>query len=262
MKTAILAAMLALLWAASAAAHSTLKPEETADLAFAQHPGASLPLDAPLRDEAGRALRLGDLVSSRPTVLVLDYLHCETLCGVVLDKLARTLDRVPLDAGKDFAVLAVSIDPRDGPAEAQAAKRHYLDLYRYDGAAAGWHFLTGDRAAIDRIADAVGFPYRYDAAIDQFAHPAGIVLVAPGGTVSRYILGLDYTPLDVRLGLVEAAHGTVSAPAAGFLLLCYHYDPQTGRYTASVVNAMRVAGGLTVLGIAGLLVGLGRSRRG
>jgi protein SCO1/2 len=257
-----LLSVLALLAASPAAAHSTLKPEEAADLAFHQRPGAALPLDAPFRDEAGRAVRLGDYFAGRPVVLALEYLGCETLCGVVLGSLAGTLDRVPLDASRDFEVVAVSIDPRDGPDAARAAKRHYLGLYHHEGGAAGWHFLTGDAAAIQRVADAVGFPFRYDAAVGQFAHPAGVTVAAPDGTISRYLLGVDYRPRDLRLGIVEAAQGTIAAPASRLLLLCYHYDPQTGRYSVPIVNALRLAGGLTVLGIAAMVVRLSRPRRG
>lgn len=254
--------ILSLLAPHAAAARSTLTPDQFAGLAFAQHPGARLPLDAAFADEAGRPVRLGEFFGGKPVVLVLEYLHCRTLCGVVLGNLATALDRVSLDAGRDFAVVAVSIDPRDGPAEARAAKARELAHYRHPGAAAGWHFLTGTAAEIGRVADAVGFPFRYDAEIEQFAHPAGITLAAPDGTVARYILGVDYRPLDLRLGLVEASRGTVSSAASGLLLLCYCYDPQTGRYSVPINRATTIACLLTVAGIGAMVVGLNRARRG
>jgi protein SCO1 len=255
-------ALLAALAAAPAAAHSTLNPEETAALAFRQHPGARLPLDAAFVDEAGHAVRLGDFFAGKPMILVLDYLHCETLCGLVLDSLAGALDGVPLEAGRDFVVVAASIDAREGPAEARAAKERHLGGHDRASGSAGWHFLTGSAASIDRLADAVGFPFRYDAAIDQFAHPAGIVLAAPEGTIARYLIGLDVRPLDLRLGLAEAGRGAVAAPSAGLLLLCYHYDPQAGRYDLPVERALQLGGAVALLGVALMLARLHRARRG
>jgi protein SCO1/2 len=255
-------ALVAAFVAAPAAAHSTLKPGETASLAFRQHPGAPLPLDAALVDEAGRPVRLGDLFAGKPVILVLDYFHCETLCGVVLDNLAAALEHVPLAAGRDFVVVAASIDPREGPADARAAMARHRGRQTGSADAAGWRFLTGPEASIDRLADAIGLPFRYDAAIDQFAHPAGLVLAAPDGTIARYLLGVDFRPIDLRLGLAEAARGAVAAPAAGLLLLCYHYDPETGRYDVQVQRALQVAGGLTVLGLALMVARLRGTRRG
>jgi protein SCO1/2 len=194
-------------------------------------------------------------------VLVLDYLHCKTLCGFVLSALVRSLDRVPLDAGKDFEVLAISIDPHDGPADSRAAGRQYLARTAHPG---GWHFLTGNDADIHRIAAAVGFPYLYDASAEQYAHPAGITIAAPNGSIARYILGVDYAPLDLRLALAEASHGAISSPATALLLLCYCYDPATGRYSAQINTAMRILGAATVLGLAAMIARLSsvRLRRG
>jgi protein SCO1 len=249
-------AILLLLWAASAAhagGQSAFTVRQLDDLAFHQHLGAALPLDTPLRDEEGRTVSLGSFFGQRPVVLVLDYLHCKTLCGFVLSDLVQSLDRVPLTAGRDFDVLAISIDPHDGPAESRAARTQYLARTAHPG---GWHFLTADEADIRRIADAVGFPYLYDAEADQYAHPAGITIAAPTGTVARYILGVDYAPLDLRLALTEAAQGAISTPATALLLLCYCYDPASGRYTAQINTAMRVLGGATVIGIAGMIAHL------
>lgn len=243
-----------------AAAQSKLAASELTALAFDQHPGARLPLDAVLQDESGRRVHLGAFFIGRPVILVLEYLHCRTLCGIVMGDLAQSLDQIPLDAGGDYEVAAVSIDPRETTADAKWAKEQYRKRYRH-AAAAGWHFLIGSAAEVARIAEAVGFPYRYDASIDQYAHPAGITVAAADGTISRYILGIDYRPLDLRLALTEAAAGRISSPAASLLLLCYHYDPAKGRYGVAIHNAMLVAGGLTVLGLATMLVALSRPGR-
>lgn len=247
--------------AVPAAAQSPFTVGQLDDLVFHQHPGAALPLDTALVDESGRTVQLGSFFGHRPVVLVLDYLHCKTLCGFVLSDLVQGLDHVPLTAGKDFDVLAISIDPRETPADSQAARAQYLSRTAHPG---GWHFLTGTDKAVRRIADAVGFPYVYDAAADQYAHPAGVTIATPGGTIARYILGVDYAPLDLRLALTEAGRGAISTPATDLLLLCYCYDPATGRYSAQINTIMRVLGGVTALGLGAMLLRLSgvKLRRG
>jgi protein SCO1 len=258
-----LLALSLLLWAVAlppAQAQSSLTAHQLADLSFHQHPGAQLPLDAALVDERGNPVRLDQFFGAKPAVLVLDYLTCRTLCGFVLGGLATALAHVPLTPGNDFSVVAISIDPRDTPADAQHARAQYLARYGEPGAS-GWHFLTGSAAEVRRVADAVGFPYRYDPGIRQFAHPAGLVVVAPDARVARYILGIDYRPLDLRLALTEAGQGRISSPVTNLLLLCYCYNPTTGRYDASIAEAMQIAGGITVLGILGLVLRLSRPRK-
>jgi protein SCO1/2 len=253
--------LLATLAAAPSRAEAPFTAQQLAALSFHQHPGAPLPLDAALSDEEGRRVRLGEFFSGKPVILVLDYLHCKTLCGFVLGNLAQALARVGLDAGTDFSVVAISVDPRETPAAARAARAQYhLQHSHADGA--GWHFLTGGADEVRRVADSVGFPYRYDTDADQFAHPAGFVVAAPDGTVARYVLGIDYAPLDLRLAIAEAGRGTISSPVNDLLLLCYCYDPATGRYGPAIGNALRIAGGLTVLSIMAMVARLLRSRRG
>jgi protein SCO1/2 len=257
--TRVLAAglLLAAIAASPSFAQSPFTQDQLAALSFRQHPGARLPRDAALLDEEGRPVRLGDFFSGKPVILVLDYLRCRTLCGFVLGGLAQSLARVPLESGRDFSVVTLSIDPRDTPADARTARTQYLARYGRPGAA-GWHFLTGDAGTVRRIADTVGFPYRLDAAAAQYAHPAGFTVAAPDATIARYILGFDYAPLDLRLALTEAGRGRISSPVTNLLLLCYCYDPASGRYDIAVGNAMRIAGGLTVLALIGMVVLLAR----
>ena len=210
-------------------------------LAFQPHPAAQLPLDLRLRDEQGRPVPLGQFFGAAPVVLVLEYLHCKSLCGLALGSLATALRSLPLDAGRDFQVVAVSIDPRDTPGDAAAAKAKYLAIYRHPGAGAGWHFLTGPRAVVARIASAIGFPYRDDTTIDQYMHPVGFVLVAPNGTISRYLLEIDPTPAELRSGLADAAQTKTFGPLTRLLLWCHGDDPWIGRYTVSIEAAFAVA---------------------
>lgn len=249
-RAAILALLVAVAMPGLAAAsgnRSTIQPTDFSDLGFAQHPGAQVPLGTEFRDEQNRPVRLGQYFRGQPVVLVLEYLHCPNLCGFVLGNLAQALQAVPQKIGRDYGVVALSIDPHETPADARAAHAKYAPRF---AATQSWHFLTGTAADIKAVADAVGFRYRYDPSIQQYAHPAGLTILSPNGRVSRYILGLDYLPLDLRLGLTEASADQVSSPAAQILLLCYCYDPQTGRYSLAVSRLLQGAGLLTVLAIA------------
>lgn len=259
---AVLAVAILILGAAAPglAATSTLTAAQTALLSFEQHPGGQLPFDARFRDEAGTPVALGSFFGRVPVVLVLEYLHCRTLCGFVLQNLAEGLSHVPETGDHDYAVVAISIDPRDGPAEAAAARRKYLA--RFPGPdVAGWHFLTGGAPEIARVAASAGFPFRYDAAVDQFAHPAGIVVATPEGRIARYLLGIDYRPLDLKLALTEASDNRIAAPSNALLLLCYCYDPGTGRYSFAISRAMIGAGTVTVLSLAAMVTMLARRHR-
>jgi protein SCO1 len=253
---------LAVLVALPAPARSALTQAQIADLSFREHPGAPLPLDATLADERGIKVRLGEFFTAgKPVVLVLEYLRCKTLCGFVLGGLADALARLPIEAGKDYAVVAVSIDPLDSAADARAARARYLARYGRANAA-GWHFLTGEESAVRRIARAVGFPYRYDAELDQYAHPAGLVVAAPDGTIARYVLGVGYQPRDLRLAIAEAAQGTVSTPLGRLLLLCYGRDVQQGRYTPQIEAAMILANLAGVLAFVAVIAVVHRRRNG
>ncbi|RMD85937.1 MAG: SCO family protein [Candidatus Dadabacteria bacterium] len=230
-----------------------------------QRVGTQLPLDARFKDETGRDVRLGDyFTGERPVVLALVYYECPMLCTLVLNGLVkafralRSLDFVP---GRQFDVVVISFDPKETPRLAAAKKKTYLDAYGHPETAAAWHFLTGDQEAIDAVTAAVGFKYRYDPDKDQFAHAAGVMIASPSGKLSRYLLGIEYAPRDMRLALTEASENKVGSLAEQILLLCYHYDPETGKYTAATMTALRIAGALTVIGIVSLIVVLRRRER-
>jgi len=206
-----------------------------------------VPLELQFRDEEGVTVALGDYFRGQPAILVLAYYRCPMLCNQVLNGVADGLRGINLDAGKDFQFVVVSFDAREQPALAAAKKMTYLDYYGRPEAEAGWHFLTGDQPAIDRLTQAVGFPYLYDPAQDQFVHDSGIMILTPDGRISRYMYGIEYPSRDLRLALVEATDRRIASPIDHVMLLCFHYDPATGRYSASVLAIVRLAGALTVL---------------
>lgn len=231
-----------------------LSPPELPPIDWRQRLGARLPLDAAFTSHTGRAVTLDELLGDRPAILVLVYYECPMLCTLVLDGLLEALGDVSLDAGRDFDVIALSIDPDEGPDLAAAKRRNYLAAYGRDGAAEGWHFLTGDEASIRSVADSVGYVYTYVAEADEFAHPAGITVLSPDGTVSRILFGHAFEPRDVRLALVEASEGRVGTPVDAFLLRCFHYDPIRGKYGFAILGVVRVAGLLTVGALAFVVV--------
>ncbi|NTW97754.1 MAG: SCO family protein [Oscillochloris sp.] len=228
------------------------------DVSFEQRLDAQVPLDLTFVDEQGQTVRLGDYFGGQPVVLQLSYYECPMLCSLVRKGMVDSLKDVTLSAGQDFQLVNVSIDPLETPMMAANVKAATLSSYGRAGAAEGMHFLTGTQDAIDRLAEAVGFRYVYDETIDQYAHAAGIVVITPQGKVSRYFFGIQFNPSDLRLGLVESSGNRIGDLTDQLLLLCYHYDPHTGAYTGMVMTIVRVAGTLTVLGIAALIMLLAR----
>ena len=220
-----------------------------------------IPLDLAFRDELGREVRLGDYFKNgKPVVLTLVYYECPMLCNQVLNGVVGTLEAVTFTPGKEFEIVTVSFDPREGPELAAKKKETYLKRYRREGAGAGWHFLTGDKDSIDRLANSVGFRYVWDEQSNQFAHASAIMVATPQGRLSHYFYGIDYSPKDLRLALVESSEGRIGSPVDTLILYCYHYDPATGRF-APVMAVLRAAGVLTVFGLAALLYYLTRRTR-
>jgi protein SCO1/2 len=227
-------------------------PKAVKNVGIDQKLSQQLPLDAVFKDEQGREVRLGQFFKGKPVVLSLVYYACPMLCNQVLNGMLSSFRRVSFDIGEQFEVVTVSFDPSETPDLAAAKKNTYIKAYNRPAAEAGWHFLTGDEANIKRLTEAVGFRYTWDEPTKQFAHASGIMVVTPEGQLARYFYGIEYSPRDLRLGLVEASQNKIGTPADILMLYCYHYDPATGKYGAVVMRIMQVAGGVFVA----LLVGM------
>jgi protein SCO1/2 len=228
---------------------------------FDQRLNASIPLDVTFLDEDGREVKLGEYFGARPVVLVMAYFRCPMLCTQVLNGLVEGLRDSQLTIGKDFRVVTVSFDPSDSPKMAVAKKKNYIRAYADPQAAADWHFLTGTQASIDRLAQAIGFRYAYDAASDQYAHAAGIVVLTPTGRISRYFYDVHYSGRDLRLGLVEASQNRIGTAIDQVMLFCFHYDPTAGRYGAAIMNFVRAGGVLTLICLGIFFAALRRGER-
>jgi protein SCO1/2 len=261
MKAALRCAAVALLlsFLLPARAEAQVSPST---ISFDQKLGARAPLEATFRDEAGRDVRLSDYFNrGKPVVLAFAYFECPMLCSMVLNGLVGSLKGMTLEAGRDFELVIVSIDPRDTPERARAKKATYTSLYGRPAAEEAFHFLTGEEPSIKALTEAAGFRYVYDPESGQYAHASGAIVATPGGELSRYIYGIDFPPRDLRLAMVEAGQGTIGSATDRLLLLCYSYDEKRGRYSAIALNSVRAGGALTVVLLGGLLFVMGRRRR-
>jgi len=232
-------------------------PQVLQRVGVAQHLNRQLPLDAEFVDETGKPVRLGEYFGKHPAVLSLVYYNCPMLCSEELDGLTSALEMVKLNPGKDFEIVIISIDPSETPADAIKKKAFYLKRYGRPETAAGWHFLTGKRPAIDAVSDAVGFGYVRvpgpDGRLTQFAHASSIELVTTDGKLAQYYLGVEYSPKDMLLGLIDASGNKIGSPVANILTYCYHYDPQTNKHSLIVARVVQFGGMVTVAGLGGFI---------
>ncbi len=241
---------------------ASAKPGLLSKIGLDQKIGQSLPLDLPFTDDAGQAVTLGKYFGGkRPVILALVYYECPMLCTQVLNGLVTSVGVLNFQVGREFDVVAVSFNPKEGPGLAAQKKAAYVERYGRPDSADGWHFLTGTQASIDALTKAVGFRYAYDEKIGQYAHGAGIEVLTPHGVLSKYFYGIEFSARDLRLGLIEASNERIGTPIDDVLLLCYHYDPATGKYGAAVLGLVRAGGIATMLAFAVFLtVSLRRDR--
>ena len=230
-------------------------PEALQEIGIEQRLGEKLPLETIVTNEDGQSVKLGSMFEGRrPVVLALVYYECPMLCNEVLNGLTGSLKGISLDAGKDFDVIALSFDARenDTPGLAKNKKAAYMERYGRPGSEKGWHFLTASQESIDAIANAAGFKYRWDEKSKQFAHAGGVMIATPEAKMSRYFYGVDYSPRDLKLGLIESAENKVGSAADKLLLYCYHYDPSTGKYGLAILNLIRAGAVMTLLGLGAM----------
>ena len=232
-------------------------PRVLQQVGVSQHLNRQLPLGTAFVDETGKPVVLGDYFGKRPAILALVYFNCPMLCSEELDGLTGALEMVKLAPGKDFDVVVVSIDPSETPELAAKNKQLYMKRYGRLETAAGWHFLTGQKPAIDALTDAVGFGYVRvpgpDGKLTQFAHASSIEIVTPEGKLAQYYLGVEYSPKDMLLGLIEASGNKIGSPVANILTYCYHYDPQTNKHSLIVARVVQFGGMVTMAGLGGFI---------
>lgn len=252
-RSRIILAVSILLVGASLLPAQYARPTITKGVDIEQKLNSPVPLDLVFRDESGQAVPLRTYFGDKPVLLQLVYFKCSSLCPMSLHETVTSLRRVSLEPGRDYNVVVASFDPSDTPATATEKKAMYAREFGRPGFDSGWHFLTGTQESISRLASSVGFRYRWDERTNQFVHAGGMMVATPEGKLSRYFYGIQYAPADVRMALVEASQHKIGSPVDYVLLFCFHYDATQGKYTLAIVNILKIAGGLTVLLLAGLL---------
>lgn len=246
-RLALLAAA-ALVWGAQPAAGQVVhEVHQLEGVGIDEHPDALLPLDANFKDELGRDVKLGDYFDGKhPVILNLAYYSCPMLCSLTIGGMVTGLSPLPWSPGVDFNIVTLSFDPLETPALAKVKQQNYIHMYGRPSAAAGWHFLTGERNEIDRVTEAVGFHYKWDPQQKEYAHPSVIFIITPDGRISRYLYGIEFEPKTLKLALLEASKGKIGSTTDRIMLYCYHYDATAGRYAPVALNIMRLSGVATV----------------
>jgi protein SCO1/2 len=254
----VLGALLGALLGAAAQAQPAL---ETHGVAFVPRPGRSVGRDILLTDWTGRRASLIDIANGRPLLLVPAYFHCRNLCGVVRASLFHALAASGAVAGRDYTLAILSLRPSETTLDGRAARARDLEHFPLPGAAGGWHYLTGSSAALAAIETAIGLRVKESLSSAQLIHPAGVVALTADAVVSSYLLGVGFTPTATRAALAQARTGRIARATAPLLLLCFHLDPATGRYTLVILKLLELAAALTVGAVAALLWLLRRRER-
>jgi protein SCO1 len=224
------------------------------DVRIDQKLNSQVPLNLSFRDESGQPVTLGRYFTGRPVILSLVYFNCPMLCPEVVQGITKTLNVVKLDLGKDYDVLTVSFDPNDTPQAATEKKRLWLAGLDKRNDQNGWHFLTGDQTAITALTQAVGFHYNWDPQQKMFAHATGIMVLTPDGKVSKYFYGADYSPTDLRFGLIDASHAKIGTLVDEVLLFCCKYNATSGKYDLLVSRLLAIGGTVTIVGLGSFLL--------
>jgi protein SCO1 len=231
-------------------------PKQLKNVGIEQKLNGQLPLDAPFFDADGNAIKLGDCFRGKPVVFAFAYYTCPMLCGQVLQGITGSLEGLSFDVGKEFDVVVVSFNPADSQKATKKSQNTYIKRYARPGTEKGWHFLYGDQASIDRVTKAAGFSYEWDPASRQFAHAAAMMILTPEGKLSKYFMGIEFAPKDVKFALMEATQSKIGTVVDQIMLYCFHYDPNSGKYGPYIVSILRIGAGATIFGLGAFYVAM------
>jgi protein SCO1/2 len=263
-KTAL--ALFIALWCARSVAGvqtnvSSLSEEALLQIKFDQRLGNQVSLELPFRDEEGKDIQIGDYFNHKPVILTLGYYECPMLCSLVLNGAVEALQDLRATPGKDFEFISVSIHPAETPDQAAAKKRTFVKRYGRNDTGDGWHFLTGDEAAIERLAGELGFRYAYDGRLHEYAHPSGLIVLTPEGKVSRYLFGVRFSASEIDQALRDARGQRIGSPMEQLWLLCFRYRPLTGKYGELIMTVVRASGVVTLAGVGWMVIAVRRRQQ-
>ncbi|NNF02870.1 MAG: SCO family protein [Rhodothermales bacterium] len=234
-------------FAATAPAFAQSTPPVPDGVGVDERLGEAVASNARFLDETGAEVRISDLMDgTTPVILNFVYHECPMLCSLLLDGFTKTLQDMAFTPGSEFDVITVSFSAAETPEIAARQKERYVASLG-EQAANGWHFLTGSDEEIARLAESVGFRFRWVQSQNQFAHPAALIFLSPDGTITRYLHGMTFAASDVRRAVVEASNGTVGSAVDRVLLYCFQYDPDANSYVLHATNLMKLGGLLTLL---------------
>jgi protein SCO1/2 len=212
---------------------------------------SQVPLSATFRDDHGNPVTLRDVLpKDRPAILQIGYMKCPMLCSLVMNALVRGIQDMDWTVGQQYDIIALSVNPKEGPDLAEGKKAGYVAEYGRPQSAAGWHFLTGEESSIRSVTDAVGFEYRMQEN-GEYSHAAGIFILTPDGRLSRVLYGVKYDSANVRMALLEASQGKVGTTLDRIILWCHIYDAQAGGYVVMAMRVMQLGGVLTLMLLGG-----------
>jgi protein SCO1/2 len=227
------------------------------DVSFRPELDTDMPLDLEFMGDDGIRSSLRErLIPDKPTIIALVYYRCPTMCNLVLNGMVQTLKEISFVPGEDFTIMAISFDAEETHVTASGKKRSYMTDYGVEDEGKGWHFMVGDEPEIKKLTDAVNFGFKYDPMDDQYAHGSGLLILTPGGKISRFLPGMSFPVLDTRLALVEASEGKIGTLSDKLALLCYNYDPETGKYGLLIHRIILVACLLTIAAVAWMIFSL------
>lgn len=230
-------------------------PKPLKDIGITEKLGETVDLTLPFVSDTGESVRLNQyFTGTKPVLLTIVYYNCANLCNFHLNGVTEALKQLKWTAGQEFELVAVSMDAKEGPAVAGPKKANYLKEYGRLGAETGWHFLTGSEENIRKLADQVGFQFRWDDESKQFAHSSAAIIVTPHGVISRYLHGIQPDPRNLRLAMIEASDGRVGTMADRLIMFCFKFDPKKSKYTLAAWKIMQVGVVTMILIMAAILI--------
>ena len=252
-----------ILFVASAAVAEPSRPPPLRGVGVEEHVGARIPLDLTFNDAAGRRIQLAALFGDgKPVVMVLAYMRCKMLCSLVLAATTEAVKAMPLELGRDYRVVTVGIDPTEDTASAAARRDELLARAGHPGEHDRWTYLVGADHAIHALADSLGFRYTWDPRTEQYAHPAVVFVLAPDGTIARYLHGVQLAPGDLAGALGAAAAGRLETRSiAEAVLSCFHYDPAARAHREAIARYLQIGGAAICLLLGGSVLVLFRWER-
>ena len=226
-------------------------------VSFSPELDVDVPLDLEFMGDDGMRTTLRErMIPGKPMILAIVYYRCPKMCNLVINDMVRALTEVNYTPGKDFTVMAVSFDAEETHVTAAGKKRGSLELYGSFETEDSWHFMVGQQPEIDQLTRAVNFGYKYDPVSEEFSHGSGLLILTPDGRLSRFLPGIHFPTRDLQLSLVEAGEGKIGTLSDRIALLCYKYDPETGKYGLLIHRILITACLITIAAVAWLIFSL------